>query len=106
MPVSSVGNVIYTNQGTPAASQVQQNQQQRLDFQNNLAAEFYKDEKDKIEETNPVEKNHQVDPDREHQKHEKDEEEKEQDEIKNKRNEDEPPEEPPPNRVRLLDVKG
>lgn len=105
MPISPVGNVIYTNQNTPVASQVQQNQQQRIDFQNSLAAEFHKDEKDKIQETNPVEENHKIDPDREHQKHEKDDEEREETDLKGQKKKEIDPE-PEPNRTRLLDIKG
>ncbi len=109
MAVSPVGSVIYTHQATPAASQIQKNEQQRLDFQNAIAADLSKDDKDKIEKTKPVEENHMVNPDREHQKHQKDDEEKEEDELKEKEKKKprthEIMDEPEPNRVRHLDIK-
>ena len=55
MAISPVGNIIYTNQNTPIASNVQQAEQQRIDFQNSQVAEFHKNEVEKIKETNPPE---------------------------------------------------
>lgn len=108
MAVSPLGSVVYTNQATPVASQIAKTEQQRLDFQNAIAADLSKEDKEKIEKTKPVEENHMVNPDREHQKHEKEDEEREEDDLKKEKKKKlthEERDEPEPNRVKHLDIK-
>ncbi|MGP1561946.1 MAG: hypothetical protein ACTTIC_07665 [Helicobacteraceae bacterium] len=97
MAVTPVGNIIYTNQNAPVASNIQQAQQQRLDFQNSLATEFYKDEIDKIKETNPPEELHKADPDS-HQ-------DASQDEQHKRARKKQTPKEPEPKQLSLLDIR-
>lgn len=74
MAIGPVGNVIFVNQQTAAASNIQNAHNNRVDFQN-MAAQAAVNEKDeKVLEVRPTEENHEVDPDREHQKNEADQE--------------------------------
>ncbi|MCV6606896.1 MAG: hypothetical protein OIF32_01695 [Campylobacterales bacterium] len=109
MAVSPVGNAVYVNQATPAATQIQKQENQRLDFQNAIAGTLNQDEKDKIQKTKPVEENHKINPDREHQKHEKEDEEQEEQNLKQQQKKKprthEVQDEPEPNRVQHIDIR-
>ncbi|MCW9027082.1 MAG: hypothetical protein OQJ77_07165 [Thiovulaceae bacterium] len=89
MAIGPIGNAIFVNQQTAAASNVQNAHNNRVDFQN-MAAQIAANEKEKeVVEVRPTEENHEVDPDREHQRQEADEETKrseprEKDEDENK----------------------
>ena len=103
MSVGAIGNVILVNQMTPAVTPVQGNQYTRFDLQN-IAAQAAVVEKEKeIEELRPAEENHEIDPDREHQREEADEEtnnfpKNRGHEIVEQENEEEEP-------IHLLDIK-
>jgi len=104
--VGPVGSVIYTNQMTQAATDLQNTQNNRVDFQN-IAAQAAANEKQKeIEDVRPAEENQEVDPDREHQRDEADEEAKMLKKRKNK-DEDENEEESSnmENALHKLDIK-
>ncbi|MBU0719919.1 hypothetical protein KJ877_01110 [bacterium] len=74
MAIGPIGNAIYVNQQTATVSSVQGNQNNRFDLQN-IAAQAAANEKDeKVLEVRPTEENHEVDPDREHEKNEADQE--------------------------------
>ena len=70
MAIGPIGNVIFTNQMTANVSAVQNAHNNRIDFQN-MAAQAAVNEKDeKVLEVRPTEENHEVDPDRDHQRDE------------------------------------
>ena len=72
MAIGPVGNAIFVNQQTATVSSIQNAHNNRVDFQN-MAAQAAANEKDeKVMEVRPTEENHEVDPDREHQKNEDD----------------------------------
>ncbi|OHE10768.1 MAG: hypothetical protein A2513_00290 [Sulfurimonas sp. RIFOXYD12_FULL_33_39] len=74
MAVGLVANAIYVNQQTASVSSVQNAHNNRVDFQN-MAAQAAAQEKEKeVLEVRPTEENHEVDPDREHEKNEADQE--------------------------------
>ncbi len=74
MALGPIGNAIYVNQQTASVASAQGNQNNRFDLQN-IAAQAATNEKDeKVLEVRPTEENHEVDPDREHQKNEADQE--------------------------------
>lgn len=74
MAIGPIGNAIYVNQQTAAASNVQNAHNNRVEFQN-MAAQIAANEKEKeVTEVRPTEENQEVDPDREHQRQEADEE--------------------------------
>ena len=74
MAIGPIGNTILVNQMTPAATNVQNAHNNRVDFQNVVAQAAAQEEKKEIEDVRPTEENHEVDPDREHQRQEADEE--------------------------------
>ena len=74
MAVGFIGGAILVNQMTPAVTPVQGGQYTRFELQN-IAAQVAVNEKQKeAEDVRPTEKNHAIDPDREHQRQEADEE--------------------------------
>lgn len=88
MAVGPIGNAIFVNQMTPAATSVQNAHNNRVDFQNMMAQAAVQEKDEKVLEVRPTEENHEVDPDREHtrdqadrdtQRSEKQEDEEEQD---------------------------
>jgi len=74
MAVGPIGNAIYTNQMTSAATSIQNAHNNRVDFQNMVAQAAVQEKEEKVLEVRPTEENQEVDPDREHQKNEADQE--------------------------------
>ena len=74
MALGAVGNVIFVNQQTATASSVQNAHNNRVDFQNMVAGAAANEKDEKVMEVRPAEENHEVDPDREHEKNEADQE--------------------------------
>ena len=74
MAVGPVGNAIFVNQMTPAATAVQNAHNNRVDFQNMVAQAAVNEKDEKVLEVRPTEENQEVDPDREHQRDEADRE--------------------------------
>lgn len=100
MAIGPIGNAIFVNQQTATVSSVQGNQNNRFDLQN-VAAQAAVNEKEKeVEKVRPAEENHEVDPDRDHQRDEADRETK-----RSEKEEHEEKEEEPENPVHLLDIK-
>jgi electron transfer flavoprotein alpha subunit len=74
MAVGPIGNAIYTNQMTSAATSIQNAHNNRVDFQNMIAQSLVQEKEKEVAEVRPTEENQEVDPDREHQKNEADQE--------------------------------
>jgi hypothetical protein len=74
MSIGTVGNTIFVNQQTASVASVANSHNNRADFQNMLALERIKDRVEKVLEIRPAEQNHEIDPDREHEKNEADQE--------------------------------
>lgn len=74
MAVGPIGNAIFVNQMTPAATNVQNSYNNRVDFQNMIAQSSANEKDEKVLKVRPTEENHEVDPDREHQRDEADRE--------------------------------
>jgi hypothetical protein len=74
MAVGPIGNAIFTNQMTSAATSVQNAHNNRVDFQNMIAQSAVQKKDEKVLEVRPAEENQEVDPDREHQRDEADRE--------------------------------
>ena len=72
MALGAVGNAIFVNQQTAAVSNIQNAHNNRVDFQNMIAQSAANEKDEKVMEVRPAEENHEVDPDREHQKNEDD----------------------------------
>jgi len=70
MAVGPIGNAIFVNQMTANASAIQNAHNNRIDFQNMIAQAAANEKDEKVLEVRPTEENHEVDPDREHQKDE------------------------------------
>ncbi len=71
-----VENTIYVNQQTASIASVKGNQINRFDLQN-VAAQAIVNEKEKeVLEVRPAEENHEIDPEREHEKNGADQENK------------------------------
>ncbi|WP_373071699.1 hypothetical protein [Sulfurimonas sp.] len=102
MAIGPIGNAIYVNQQTAAASNVQNAHNNRVDFQNMVAQTLANEKEKEVMEVRPTEENQQVDPDREHQRQEADEETK-REESKNKEEEKEETQEEYP--IHKLDIK-
>ncbi len=73
MSVGAIGNVVLVNQMTPAVTPMQGNQYTRFDLQNIAAQAIVQEKEQEIEDVRPAEENHEIDPDREHQREESDE---------------------------------
>ncbi|WP_321779438.1 hypothetical protein [Sulfurimonas sp.] len=74
MAVGAIGSAIFTNQMTASVSSVQSAHNNRVDFQNMVAQAAVNEKDEKVLEVRPAEENHEVDPDREHEKNEADQE--------------------------------
>lgn len=74
MAIGAIGNAIFVNQMTANASSVQNAHNNRVDFQNMVAQAAANEKDEKVLEVRPTEENHEVDPDREHEKNEADQE--------------------------------
>lgn len=74
MAIGAIGSAIFTNQMTANVSSVQNAHNNRVDFQNMVAQAAANEKEEKVLEVRPAEENHEVDPDREHQKNEADQE--------------------------------
>jgi len=76
MSVGAIGNVVLTNQMTPAVSSVQNAHTNRVDLQNVAAQASVQERDEKVLEVRPTEENEAVDEDREHTRDESDRESK------------------------------
>lgn len=74
MALGPVGNVIYVNQQTASVASVASSHNNRVEFQNMIAASAVNEKDEKVLAIRPTEENKEVDPDREHQKNETDQE--------------------------------
>jgi len=74
MSVGAIGNTILVNQMTANTSAIQNAHNNRIDFQNMIAQASVNEKDEKVLEVRPTEENHEVDPDREHNKNEADQE--------------------------------
>jgi len=99
MAVGPIGSAIFTNQMTPAATQVQNAHNNRVDFQNMIAQAAANEKDEKVLEVRPTEENQEVDPDREHTRDEAD---RENERSKKEENEEEESTEEP---IHRLDIK-
>jgi hypothetical protein len=72
MAVGPIGNAIFVNQMTANAASLQNAHNNRVDFQNMVAQAAVQEKEEKVLEVRPTEENHEVDPDREHQKEQAD----------------------------------
>jgi len=72
MIVGSIGNTILVNQMTANTSVIQNAHDNRIEFQNMIAQSAVNEKDEKVLEVRPTEENHEVDPDREHNKNEAD----------------------------------
>ncbi|WP_324171895.1 hypothetical protein [Sulfurimonas sp.] len=74
MSIGAIGSAIFTNQMTANVSSVQNAHNSRVDFQNMVAQAAVNEKDEKVLKVRPAEENHEVDPDREHEKNEADQE--------------------------------
>ena len=74
MAIGPVGNAIFVNQQTASVASVANSHNNRVDFQNMVAQATVNEKDEKVLEVRPTEENHEVDPDREHQKNDADQE--------------------------------
>ena len=74
MSLGAVGNVIFANQQTASVASVANSHNNRVEFQNMIAQSAANEKDEKVMQVRPAEENHEVDPDREHQKNEADQE--------------------------------
>jgi hypothetical protein len=103
MAIGPIGNAIFVNQQTVAASNVQNAHNNRVDFQNMVAQSLANEKEKEVMEVRPTEENQQVDPDREHQRQDADEETKRgEKKEKDQEEEQETPSTPP---LHKLDIK-
>ena len=100
MAVGPIGNAIFINQMTPAATAVQNAHNNRIDFQNMVAQAAVNEKDEKVLEVRPTEENQEVDPDREHQRDEADRENQ-----RNEKKETDEEEEDEPSHSYKLDIK-
>ena len=88
MALGPVGNAIYVNQQTASVSSIQNAHNNRIEFQNMVAQAAAQEKEKEVLEVRPTEENHEVDPDREHEKNMADQE-TDRNEKKKKSEEDE-----------------
>ena len=103
MAIGPIGNAIFVNQQTVAASNIQNAHNNRVEFQNMVAQSLANEKEKEVMEVRPTEENQMVDPDREHQRQEADEETKRSEPKEN--DEDEEQELPTPPPLHKLDIK-
>lgn len=101
MAVGPIGNAIFVNQMTPAATTAQNAHNNRVDFQNMIAQSQVQEKEKEVLEVRPAEENQEVDPDREHMREEADEQSK----RNKKREPEDEKEEETPISVHKLDIK-
>jgi hypothetical protein len=68
MALGPIGNTIFVNQQSVAASNVQNAHNNRVEFQNMIAQASANEKEQQVLEIRPTEDNQGVDPDREHNK--------------------------------------
>ncbi|MFT7860791.1 MAG: hypothetical protein ABXS93_07625 [Sulfurimonas sp.] len=100
MAVGPIGNAVFVNQMTPAATALQNAHNNRVDFQNMIAQSQVQEKEKEVLEVRPTEENQEVDPDREHTKQEADQQNK-----RSKKREDQEEEEETPEGYHKLDIK-
>ncbi|MCW8837499.1 MAG: hypothetical protein OQK11_02235 [Thiovulaceae bacterium] len=103
MAIGPIGNAIFVNQQTAAASNVQNAHNNRIEFQNMVAQAAANEKEKEVIEVRPTEENHEVDPDREHQRQEADEETKRSEHQQKDEDEEKKPKENFP--IHKLDIK-
>ena len=103
MSVGAIGGTILVNQMTPAVTPLQGGQYTRFELQNVAAQAMVQEKQKEIEEVRPTEENHEVDPDREHNRQEADEEMEQ--EPKKSTNDEKKSDEFPREGEHLLDIK-
>ena len=74
MAIGPVGNTIYVNQQTASVASVANSHNNRVEMQNMMAQAAAQEKEKEVLEVRPAEENHEVDPDREHQKNMSDQE--------------------------------
>lgn len=74
MALGPIGNTIYVNQQTASVASVASSHNNRVEFQNMVAQAAAQEKEKEVLAVRPTEENHQVDPDREHEKNEADQE--------------------------------
>ena len=74
MAIGAIGNAIFVNQQTASVASVANSHNNRVDFQNMIAQSNIQEKNEKVLEVRPAEENHEIDPDREHEKNEADQE--------------------------------
>jgi len=74
MAIGPVGNAIYVNQQTASVASVANSHNNRVDFQNMVAQTAAQEKEKEVLEVRPAEENHEIDPDREHEKNEAEQE--------------------------------
>lgn len=94
MAIGPIGSAIFTNQMTPAATQMQNAHNNRVDFQNMIAQAAVNERDEKVLEVRPAEENQEVDPDREETKDDADRENERSEKPKKKEKDEEPAKEP------------
>jgi len=102
MAIGPIGNAIFVNQQTAAASNVQNAHNNRVDFQNMVAQSLANEKEKEVMEVRPTEENQEVDPDREHQRQDADEETKR---SQKRDSEDEKDDSEPEYPLHKLDIK-
>jgi PAS domain-containing protein len=89
MALGPIGNTVYVNQQTPFVATVKADYNSKIDFYNTAAQHIVNEKEKEVEEVRPTEENHQIDPDREHQKNEMDQERENEKNSRKKHNENE-----------------
>jgi hypothetical protein len=74
MAIGPVGNAIFVNQQTASVASVANSHNNRVEFQNMIAQASAQEKEKEVLEVRPTEENHEVDPDREHEKNMADQE--------------------------------
>jgi len=74
MAIGPIGGAILVNQMTPAVTPLQGGQYTRFELQNVAAQAAVQEKQTEVEEVRPTEENHEINPDREHNRQEADEE--------------------------------
>jgi hypothetical protein len=103
MAVGPIGNAIFVNQMTPAATAVQNAHNNRVDFQNMVAQAQVQEKEKEVLEVRPAEENQAVDPDREHTKEDADQQNRRS--KKREPHEEEDEQESPIEGIHHLDIK-
>jgi thioesterase domain-containing protein len=104
MAVGPIGNAIFVNQMTPAATSVQNAHNNRIDFQNMVAQTTMQEREEKVLEVRPAEESHDIDPDREHQRDESDRE-SQRSKKRDKENTETDKDEDSTESIHILDIK-